>query len=177
MKIGTKDWWKGGDASSLGKDALSRPREVGEFYDFYERWSSQIFAFCLLVCGDRGKAEWLTEETFTLYFRGADSVALRNRSRVPVALLRFASDLAKTHCRQRWGAASCGLAQSLLELPFKDRATFILVSILRVQPSAAAVALRLRSSQLAAYWIRSALRLRWFWLRTGEPREAAQSAA
>ena len=118
MKIGTKDWWKGGDASSLGKDALSRPREVGEFYDFYERWSSQIFAFCLLVCGDRGKAEWLTEETFTLYFRGADSVALRNRSRVPVALLRFASDLAKTHCRQRWGAASCGLAQSLLELPF-----------------------------------------------------------
>jgi len=104
-------------------------------------------------------------------------VAVHARSGVPVALLRFAADLAKAHCSQRWGAASCGLAQGLLELPFKDRAAFILVSILRVPPSAAAVALRLRSSQLAAYWMRSALRLRWFWLRTGQPWETAQSAA
>jgi len=118
MKIGTKDWWKGGDASSLGKDALSRPREVGEFYDFYERWSSQIFALCLLACGNKGNAEWLTEETFASYFRCADFVALHNCSHVPVALLRFAADLAKAHCSQRWGAASCGLAQGLLELPF-----------------------------------------------------------
>jgi len=177
MKIGTEDWWKGGDVLSLGTDVLSGPRQVDVFFDFYERWSSQVFAFCVLVCGDEEKAEWLTQETFTLYFRGADSVALRNRSRVPVALLRFAADLAKTHCSQRWGAGSFGLAENLLSLPFKDRAAFILVSILRVQPSAAAVALRLRSSQLAAYWIRSALRLRWFWLRTDRPREAAQSAA
>ena len=177
MKTGTEDWWKGGDAALLGIDGLSRPREVGEFHDFYKRWSSQVFAFCLLVYGDRGKAEWLAEETFTLYFRGADSVALRNRSRVPVALLRFAADLAKTHCSQRRGAGSFGLAENLLSLPFKDRAAFILVSILRVQPSAAAVALRLRSGQLAVHWIRAALRLRWFWLRTGELREAVQPAA
>jgi hypothetical protein len=176
VKTVKEDRWIGGVASPLGTDVISRPREVGEFHDFYKRWGSQIFAFGLLVCGDREKAEWLTEETFALYFRGADSVAVRNRSRIPVALLRFASDLGKTHCSQRWGMASCGLAQSLLGLPFKDRATFILVSILRVQPSAAAVALRLRRSQLAAYWIRSALRLRWFWLRTGDLREA-QSAA
>lgn len=177
MKNGTEDWRKGGVASPIGTEVLSRPREVAEFYDFYKRWSSQIFAFCLLVCGDREKAEWLTEETFTLYFRGADSVALRNGSRVPVALLRFAVDLGKTHCSQRWGAASCGFDQAVLELPFKDRAAFILVSILRVQPSAAAVALRLRSSQLAAYWIRSALRLRWYWMGTGQPRETAQWVA
>lgn len=171
MKNGTEDWRKGGVTSLLGIDMLSRPREVGEFYAFYRRWNSQIFAFCLLVCGDRGKAEWLTEETFAAYFRCADFAAVCSGSRVPVALLRFATDLAKTHCSQRWGADSCGFDQSLLELPFTDRAAFILVSLLRVQPSAAAVALRLRSNQLAAYWVRSALRLRWFWLRNGQPRE------
>jgi len=171
MKNGTEDWRKGGVTSLLGIDMLSRPREVGEFYAFYRRWNSQIFAFCLLVCGDRGKAEWLTEETFAAYFRCADFAAVHSGSRVPVALLRFAADLGKTQCSQRWGAGSCGFDQAVLELPFTDRAAFILVSILRVQPSAAAVALRLRSNQLAAYWIRSALRLRWFWLRTGQPRE------
>jgi hypothetical protein len=171
MKNGTEERRKGGVASPLGTDVLSRPREVGDFCDFYKRWSSQIFAFCLLVCGDREKAEWLTEESFTLYFRCADLAALRNRSSVPVALLRFAADLARTQCSQRWGAGLCGFDQAVLELPFTDRAAFILVSILRVQPSAAAVALRLRSNQLAAYWIRSALRLRWFWLRIGQPRE------
>jgi hypothetical protein len=60
MKNGTEEWRLGGVASPLRRAALSRPRGVGDFYDFYKRWSSQIFAFCLLVCGDSGKAEWLT---------------------------------------------------------------------------------------------------------------------
>jgi len=171
MKNDTEEWRQGGVASQSGTDVPSRPRDVCDFYDFYKRWSSQIFAFCLLVCGDRGKAEWLTEKTFTWYFRCADLAAVRNGSRVPVALLRFAADLAKTHCSRCLGVDLCGFDQAVLELPFKDRAAFIMVSILRVQPSAAAVALRLRSNQLAAYWTRSALRLRWFWLRTGQPPE------
>jgi len=165
MTNGTEEWRKGGVASPLGTDALSRPREVGEFYDFYKRWNSQIFAFCLLVCGDRGKAEWLTEQAFGLYFRCADFVALHECSHVPVALLRFASDLAEADCSQRSGARSCGHTWALLALPFKQRAVFILVSILSVPHSVAAVALRLRSSQLAACWIDAALLMRWFWLK------------
>jgi hypothetical protein len=150
---------------------MSPPRELDEFHDFYKRWSSQIFTFCLLSSGDCGEAEWLTEAAFGLYFCCADFVALHHCSQVPVALLRFASDLANAHCSRRRGEGSCGLAQVLRELPFKDRAAFILVSILRVQPSVAAVALRLRSSQLAAYWTRAALRLRWIWLSTGRAAE------
>jgi len=173
----TEERHKGSGDSPIGAETMSPPRELDEFHDFYKRWSSQIFTFCLLSSGDRGEAEWLTEASFGLYFRCADFVTLHHGSQVPVALLRFASDLASAHCSRRRGEGSCGFAQALLELPFKDRAAFILVSILRVQPSAAAVALRLRSNQLAAYWMRSALRLRWFHFRTGQPRETAQSAA
>jgi hypothetical protein len=150
---------------------MSPPRELDEFHDFYKRWSSQIFTFCLLNSGDRGEAEWLTESTFGLYFRCADFVPLHHCSQVPVALLRFASDLADAHCSRRRGEDSCGFAKVLRELPFKDRSAFILVSILRVQPSVAAVALRLRSSQLVASWTRAALRLRWIWLSTSRAAE------
>ena len=171
MEARTEERHKGSGDSPIGAETMSPPRELDEFHDFYKRWSSQIFTFCLLSSGNRGEAEWLTEASFGLYFRCADFVALHHGSQVPVALLRFASDLANAHCRRRRGEDSCGFAQALLELPFKDRAAFILVSILRVQPSVAAVALRLRSSQLAAYWTRAALRLRWIWLSTGQAAE------
>jgi len=151
------------------------PREADDFHDAYKRWSPRIFAFCLLVSGDADKAESLTEQTFALYFGFADSLALHDCSHLPVALLRFASDLAEIQCGQQWGACSGGLSQALLSLPFRERAVIILVSVLRVQPSAAAVALRLRRRQLADHWTRAALRLRRSWL---EPqRRTARSAA
>jgi hypothetical protein len=172
MKNGTEEWRQGGVASQSGTDVPSRPRDVGDFYDFYKRWSlPESLPSVSWFAETGGKAEWLTEETFAWYFRCADLAAVRSGSRVPVALLRFAADLAKTHCSRCLGVDLCEFDQAVLELPFKDRAAFIMVSILRVQPSAAAVALRLRSNQLAAYWTRSALRLRWFWLRTGQPPE------
>ena len=52
-------------ASHIVKDARPRPRDLREFQDFYRLWSRPVFAFCLLACGDRTQAEWLTEETFT----------------------------------------------------------------------------------------------------------------
>ncbi len=177
MKNGMGRWRQEGDRAPIRAGPTPRPRELDEFHIFYERWSSRISAFCLLVCGDQEKAELLTEQTFNLYFRFADLVALHTCSHVPVALLRFASDLAETHCPQRLPAGSRGHAPDLLALPFKERAALILVSILRVQPSVAAVALRLRSSQLAACWTRAALRLRWFGLGTGQPQETAQRVA
>lgn len=127
---------------------MSRARGLAEFHDFYKRWNYEIFAFCLLVGGDRRTAESLTEQTFALYFRCADLVALRNCSHVPVSLLRFASDLAEIHCCQPLRAVPCEPTRALLALPFKERAAFVLVSMLKVPHSTAAVALGLRRGQL-----------------------------
>jgi len=169
-------WRSEGVALPILKEIRSRPRDVGEFQEFYQLWSRPVFAFCLLVCGDQARAACLTEQTFAWYFRRADRVALRRSSSVPVALLRSAADLAKTHGSRRPGADLGRLDQALLELPFQERATFILVSVLRVEPSAAAVALRLSTSQLAACWIRAALRLRGLWLGFGESGDMPSAA-
>ena len=151
-----------GDADLLTR--ASRPRASNEFHDFYERWKSQIFAFFLLMGGDRARAELLTRQTFVFYFRCADRATLRTCSEVPVALLRFAADLAGIHCSQRLGAGSGGRTRDLLALPFQERAAFVLVSMLRLPCSTAAVALALRRSQLTEHWICAALSLRRFWL-------------
>jgi hypothetical protein len=135
-------------------------RKADKFRDFYQRWNSPIFAFCLLASGDWEKAESLTEQAFAWYFRYADAAALHHSCQVPAALLRFAADLAELHCSKRSGTCEAGLAQALLTLPFKQRAVFIVVSALRVPPSLAAVALRLRAGQIAGHWTQAALRLR-----------------
>jgi hypothetical protein len=160
--------------SSIGMHSLSHPRPLREFHDCYKRWSSQIFSFCLLVCGDREKAEALTEQTFSLYFRCVDCVAFSSCSDAPASLLRFASDLAEIHCLQPLCSRPYGRTQALLALPFKERAVFSLISILRVQRSIAAVALGLRSDQLAQYWVRAALQLGRFWLRSNQSPEKDQ---
>lgn len=158
--------WHAGLASN--PSPMPRPQEPDEIHDFYQRWKSQIFGFFLLVGGDEEKAELLTAQTFVSYFRCGDSVAHHRHSHIPVALLRFASDLAGIQWGQHRGARSAGLTAALLALPLKERAVFIMISILRVQPSIAAVALRLRSGQLADHWTRAALRLRSSWLRSLE---------
>jgi len=94
---------------------------------------------------------------------------LRRSAQIPVGLLRSAADLASNYGSRRRGAASTDFSQAVLELPFKERASFILVSVLSVQPSAAAVALRLSSSQLASCWLAAALRLHGLRLGFGEP--------
>ena len=169
-------WRSQGVASPIVKEIRPRPRDLGEFQKFYQLWSRPVLAFCFLVCGDQAKAECLTEQTFAWYFRRADRVALRRSSSVPVGLLRSAADLARTHGSRRPGADSGRLDQALRELPFKERAGFIMVSVLRVEPSAAAVALRLSTNPLADCWIRAALRLHGLWLGSGESPEM-QSAA
>ena len=169
-------WRLDGLASPSVKELRSRPRSLGEYRAFYHLWSRQIFDFCLLVCGDRAQAEWLTEETFAWYFRRADFVALRLGSRVPVGLLRSAAELARTQGNRRLGADSGGFGQALLEMPFTDRAAFILVSVLEVEPSAAAVALRLSSSQLTSRWLAAALRLHGLRHAFGEATEMPAAA-
>jgi len=150
-------------------------RKADKFHDFYERWNSQIFAFCLLASGDPQKAELLTEQTFALYFCCADAVALDDCCRLPAALLRFASDLAELECSKRSGTCAGGLPQALLTLPFRQRAVFIAVSALRVQSSLAAVALRLRAGQVAEYWTQAALRLRGSWLEAQRTKTQQQT--
>jgi hypothetical protein len=164
-------WHKDSADWSIGKHSMSHPRPLREFHDCYKRWSSQIFSFCLLVCGDREKAESLTKKTFVLYFRCADCVAFSNCSQAPASLLRFAADLAEIHCLQPLRSHPYGRTQALLALPFRERAVFSLVSILRVQHSIAAIALGLRSDQLAESWVRAALQLRRLWLRSDESPE------
>jgi hypothetical protein len=159
--------------SSVGAHPTPHPRPLHEFQDCYQRWSSQIFTFCLLVCGDRQKAESLTEQIFGLYFRCADCVAFPSGFEAPGSLLRFASDLAEIHCLQPLRAHPFGCAQALLTLPFKERAVFCLISVLKVQRSIAAVALGLRSDQLAECWVRAALQLRRHWLKSDQSREKA----
>ena len=168
--------WRLEVASHTVREARSRPRDLREFQDFYRLWSRPVFAFCLLVCGDRTHAEWLTEESFAWYFRRADFVALRRREQIPVALLRSAADLAKSYGGRRLDAASSEFKRAVLELPFKERASFILVSVLGVQSSTAAVALRLSSSQLASCWLEAALRLHGLRLGSGDS-PAMQPAA
>ena len=163
-------------ASHIVKDARPRPRDLREFQDFYRLWRRPVFAFCLLACGDRTQAEWLTEETFTWYFRHADFVALRRSPQIPVGLLRSAADLASNYGSRWRGAASTDFNQAVLELPFKERASFILVSVLSVHPSAAAVALRLSSSQLVVCWLRAALQLHSLRHACGDPAEMRSAA-
>jgi hypothetical protein len=157
--------------SSIAARPAPHPRSLREFHDCYKRWSPQIFSFCFLVCGDREKAESITEQTLSLYFRCADCVAFSSCSEAPASLLRFASELAEIHCLQPLRSHPRGRTQALLALPFKERAVFSLISILRVERSLAAVALGLRSDQLAEYWLRAALQLRRFWLRSDQSRE------
>lgn len=156
-------------ALHIVREGRPRPRDLREFQDFYRLWRRPVFAFCLLTCGDRTQAEWLTEETFAWYFRRADFVALRRSAHIPVGLLRSAADLASNDGSRRLRAASSRFNQAVLELPFKERASFILVSVLSVPPSAAAVALRLSSSQLASCWLRAVFELRARWPGLGDP--------
>jgi len=161
---------------ATGIDARSRPRGLGDFYAFYQRWSSQVFAFCLLLCGDRAQPEWFTEEAFAWYFRRADSVALRSKPHIPVALLRSATDFVRKYGIRRPDADLNNLNRDLLELPFKRRAAFILVSVMGVQASAAAVALRLSRGQLASCWLEAALQLHHLSRGFGEPIEMPAAA-
>ena len=149
--------------SSTGARTMPQPRTLQEFRDCYRRWSSQIYSYCLLICGDREGAESLTEQTFSSYFRCADCVAFSSCSRAPASLLRFATELAEIHCARPLRSRPYGRAQALLALPFRERAAFSLISILKVQRSIAAVALDMRSDQLAEHWLRAALQLRRFW--------------
>jgi hypothetical protein len=152
-----------------------------------ENWTSSTISTSAGTPRSLPSVSWLAEtwkrrncsrsNPYALYFRCADLVALHNCSYIPVGLLRFASELVEIHCSQRSGACSGELPRALLTLPFKERAVFIVVSILRVQPSVAAVALGLRGKQLGDYWIRTALRLRGSWLRSLEPQRRTQRYA
>ncbi len=147
---------------------MSRPRQLKESREFYERWSAQVFTFCRLLCGEQAKAELCTEQTFILFFRFADCMDLDSYSQIPVSLLRFASDVAEIHCQEPLRADATSRDQAVLALLFKEHAAFILVSVLRVRRSAAAIALRLSREQLKEYWMQAALHLRRLWLSTGE---------
>jgi hypothetical protein len=141
-------------------------RELREFREFYQRWSTQVFTFCRLLCGERARAELCTEQTFALFFRSADCIALDSYSEIPAALLRFAFDTAEIHCQGLLRTEVQSRAQALLAIPFRDRAVFILISVLGLKRSAAAVALGMSSEQLRRRWLNAASRLRPFWFST-----------
>lgn len=155
-------------------DPVPQPRELREFRKFYERWSSQVFTFCNLLCGDRARAELCTEQVFMLFFQSADCNALDSYSEIPNALLRFAFDIAEVHCQEPLRAEVQSRAQALLALPFRDRAVFILISVLGLRRSAAAVALEMSKEQLRRRWLNAALQLRRFWLSAKERRDRGE---
>jgi hypothetical protein len=147
-------------------DPVPRPRKLREFRECYDQWSSQVFTFCRLLCGERERAELCTEQVFMLFFQSADCIVLDSYSEIPVALLRFAFEITEIHCQEPMRAEAQSRAQALLALPFRDRAVFILISVMGLRRSAAAVALGMGKEQLRRRWLDAALHLRRFWLQS-----------
>jgi hypothetical protein len=108
-----------------------------------------------------------TEQVFLLFFQ-SEGCQLTGYSEIPVALLRFAHDIAKVHCHRPPGSNIKSRAQTLLTLAFEDRAAFILVSVLRLKPWVAAVALRIDREEVRRRWLNAALELRRLWPNPNE---------
>ena len=96
-------------------------RELRGYEDFYKRWSSEVFTFCLLLCGQREPAELCTEQAFLLFFRSADCVPSRAIPEIPVALLRFVIEIAEIRSQERLRTEVNSRTQALLTLPFRNR--------------------------------------------------------
>lgn len=148
-------------------EAAREPRKLRECREFYQRWSSQVFTFCSLVLGEQQPAELCTEQVFLSFFQSA-SCQLTGYSEIPVALLRFACDIAEIRCHRPPQGNIKSRAQALLTLAFEDRAAFILVNVLGMKPSVAAVALGIDREELRRRWLNAALALRRLWPNPNE---------
>jgi hypothetical protein len=148
--------------------AALKPRELEHCREFYERWSSQVFTVCSLLCGEQELAELYTEQVFLLYFQSAAGRTLTGNSEIPVALLRFACDIAEVGSHRGSQGNIESRARALLALSFEDRAAFILVSVLRLKPSVAAAALGVDREALRRQWLSAALELRRLWPNPNE---------
>jgi hypothetical protein len=147
--------------------AALEPRKLKDCRAFYERWSSEVFTFCSLLLGERQPAELCTEQVFSLFFQSA-GCQFTGYSEIPVRLLRFACDIAEVRCHRHPQGNIKSRAQALLALAFRDRAAFILVSVLRLKSSAAAVALGIDREELRRRWLNAALELRHLWPNPNE---------
>lgn len=78
--------------------------DIGAFEDLYHSHTGRVYALCLRLCGDRGRAEDLTQETFVRAWRGLSG--FRGESRLGSWLHRIAVNVVMRELKRHSGRES-----------------------------------------------------------------------
>ena len=126
---------------------------------FYRRWGPDVFAFCRLFLGDEAKAEALVPIAFLSFYR--ESSALPVEGEVPTRLVGHAFQ-----AMQPCGPVSTpappttALEKCVLELDCRQRAAFILRSVLGMSWPGIASAMSSSVEETRQTWLKGMLKVR-----------------
>jgi DNA-directed RNA polymerase specialized sigma24 family protein len=135
---------------------MGTERTESELRQFYEQWAAIVSTFCRLYLGDSEIAEEVLTQTFLQYFRRELPLRLDH---IPSALMSLA--LEESNSRQGGeGDSDSGFESTVLQLPPRERAVFILHGVLSLQLPCVAAITRIAYTDVCRMWVRALLELR-----------------
>ena len=127
--------------------------------NFYRRWGPTVFGFCSLLLGNETWAESITAGTFVTYVQRDLELDLVT---FPSELLAIAwnqsESLVRLHPQSTGHSGK--LNDAILHLPAKERAAFILRSVMAIDELEAGNILGMPLETLRKAWFRAVLELR-----------------
>jgi len=125
---------------------------------FYERWNSSVFTFCLLLTGNKMRAEESATKAFIEYVRHNDDLA---PSELPAILLRFAFEatqesFAPVPLEHRLKF----LQHAIFSLPLDQRTTFVIRHVLGLSQDVVSAVLGIDLENVRTLELAALLRLR-----------------